>query len=31
MGTHWKLERNMLGTKEKWKNPPPIPQPQTFF
>ncbi len=19
MGTHWKLERNMLGTKEKWK------------
>jgi hypothetical protein len=19
MGTHWELERNMLGTKEKWK------------
>jgi hypothetical protein len=20
MGTHWELERNMLGTKEKWKD-----------
>ncbi len=23
MGTHWKLERNMLGTKEKRKKKPP--------
>jgi len=28
MGTHWKLERNMLGTKEKWKKSYPSPHPR---
>ncbi len=28
-GTHWELERNMLGTKEKWKKAPP-PPPSNF-
>jgi len=23
MGIHWEFEKNMLGTKEKWKIPPP--------
>jgi hypothetical protein len=29
-GTHWELEGNMLGTKEKWEkksSPPPPPPP----
>jgi hypothetical protein len=26
MGTHWELERNTLGTKEKWKISSPQPQ-----
>jgi hypothetical protein len=25
MGTHWELERNMLGTKKKRKKKPPSP------
>jgi len=25
LGTHWELERNMLGTKGKKKDPPPPP------
>jgi hypothetical protein len=25
METHWELEGNMLGTKEKWKTTPPPP------
>jgi hypothetical protein len=25
MGTRWELKGNMLGTKEKRKNPPPTP------
>jgi hypothetical protein len=29
MGTHWELEGNMLGTKEKLKKPsPPHPHPK---
>jgi hypothetical protein len=31
MGTHWKLERNMLGTREKWKKSfPPTPSLTNF-
>jgi hypothetical protein len=26
IGTHLELEGNMLGTKGKWKNPPPLTQ-----
>jgi len=28
MGTHWESEKNMLGTKENEKNPPPPPNPK---
>jgi hypothetical protein len=27
MGTHWELERNMLGIKEKRKRSSPTPSP----
>jgi hypothetical protein len=33
MGTHLELEKNMLGTKEKWKksSSPPSPPPHPAF
>jgi len=30
LGTHWELERNMLGTKGKKKDPPPPPPRPPF-
>jgi hypothetical protein len=30
LGTQWELEGNVMGTKEKRKNPPPSPLPPKF-